>query len=186
MYKKLDEEYYVENPFLAHLHKLGWQIFRQNKDDPEDVKEIKSFDISGDPIYGESIKFRENFREIILEEELKNSIKRINPWIEEDQMSEVVRRITTPQANSLLEANREIHDLLLENTSVYENRKTGEKSPTVRFIDFKNSENNSENNSFIAISQFKVNVPGTEKHIIPDIALFVNGLPLVSVSILWG
>jgi len=178
VYKKLDEEYYVENPFLAHLHKLDWQIFRQNKDDPEDVKEIKSFNSSGEPIYGKSVEFRENFREVILEEELKNSIKRINLWMEEDQIIEVVRRITTPQANSPLEANREIHDLLLENTSVFENRKTGEKSPTVRFIDFKNP----ENNSFIAISQFKVNVPGTEKHIIPDIVLFVNGLPLVVVE----
>jgi len=178
VYKKLDEEYYVENPFLAHLHKLGWQVFRQNKDDPEEVKEIKSFNSSGEPVYGESVKFRENFREVIFEEELKNSIKRINSWIEEDQITEVIRKITTPQANSLLEANREIHDLLLENTSVFENRKTGEKSPTVRFIDFKNL----KNNSFTAISQFKVNVPGTEKHIIPDIVLFVNGLPLVAVE----
>ena len=178
MYKKLDEEYYVENPFLTHLDKLGWQIFRQNKDDPEDMKESKSSNISGEPVYNESVKFRENFREVILEEELKNSIKRINPWIEEDQITEVIRRITIPQSNSLLEANKEIHDLILENTSVFENRKTGEKSPTVRFIDFKKL----ENNSFIAISQFKVNVPGTEKHIIPDIILFVNGLPLVVIE----
>lgn len=178
MYKKLDEEYYVENPFLAHLQKLGWKIFRQNKDDPEDVKEIKSFNSSSEPVYSESVKFREDFREVILEEELKNSLKRINTWIEEDQITEVIRKITTPQANSLLEANREIHDLLLENISIFENRKTGEKSPTVRFIDFKNP----ENNSFTAISQFKVNVPGTEKHIIPDIVLFVNGLPLVVIE----
>lgn len=178
MYKKLDEEYYVENPFLAHLRKLGWQILRQNKDNSEDAKEIKSFDSSGETVYGESVEFRENFREVILEKELKNSIKRINPWIEEDQITEVVRRITTPQANSLLEANREIHDLLLENTLVFENRRTGEKSPTVRFIDFKTL----KNNSFTAISQFKVNVLGTEKHIIPDIVLFVNGLPLVVVE----
>jgi len=95
--------------------------------------------------------------------------------MEEDQINEVVRRITTPSARTLLGANREIHGLLLENTSVSENRKTGERSPTVRFIDFRNL----ENNSFIAISQFKVNVPGTEKHIKPDIVLFVNGLPLV-------
>ena len=175
MYRKLDEEYYVENPFLAQLRRLGWEIYRQNRDNPEDVKEILSFTSSFEPIYGESTRFRESFREVILEDVLKESIKRINPWIEDDQISEVIRRITTPSANSLLEANREIHDLLLENTSVAENRKTGEKSPTVRFIDFRNP----ANNSFIAISQFKVNIPGTEKHIIPDIVLFVNGLPLV-------
>ncbi|MEO0247667.1 MAG: type I restriction endonuclease subunit R, partial [candidate division WOR-3 bacterium] len=125
-----------------------------------------------------SVKFREDFREVILENVFKDSIKRINPWIEEDQTNEVLRRITTPFKNSLLEINREIHDLLLENTSVSENRKTGEKSPTVKFIDYQNL----NNNSFIAISQFKVNITGTEKHIIPDIVLFVNGLPLVVVE----
>jgi type I restriction enzyme R subunit len=175
---KLDEEHYVENTFLAHLKKLGWKIYRQNKDNYEDVKEIIEFNNFMEPIYGNSVKFRESFREVILEKELRESIKRINPWIEDDQINEVIRRITTPQANSLLEANREIHELLLENTSVQENRKTGEKSPTVKFIDFRNP----ENNSFIAISQFKVNIPGTEKHIIPDIVLFVNGLPLVVVE----
>ncbi len=178
MLHKLDEEHYVENPFLAHLQRIGWKIYRQNKDNPEDVKEIIEFNSNGEPVYGDCVKFRESFREVILESELKKSIKTINPWIEDDQISEVVRRITIPQANSLLEANREIHDLLLENTSVSENRKTGEKSPTVRYIDFQNP----ENNSFIAISQFKVNIPGTEKHIIPDIVLFVNGLPLVVVE----
>jgi type I restriction enzyme R subunit len=178
MYAKLDEEHYVENPFLAHLKKLGWEIYRQNKDNPEDVKEIIEFNNLMEPIYGNSVKFRESFREVILENVLKESIKKINPWIEDDQITEVIRRITTPQANSLLEANKEIHELLLENTSVSENRKTGEKSPTVKFIDFRNP----ENNSFIAISQFKVNIPGTEKHIIPDIVLFVNGLPLIVVE----
>ena len=178
MFYKLDEEHYVENTFLAHLKKLGWKIYRQNKDNYEDVKEIIEFNNFMEPIYGNSLKFRESFREVILEKELRESIKRINPWIEDDQINEVIRRIATPQANSLLEANREIHELLLENISVQENRKTGEKSPTVKFIDFRNP----ENNSFIAISQFKVNIPGTEKHIIPDIVLFVNGLPLVVVE----
>jgi len=178
MYPKLDEEHYVESSFLAQLQRLGWKIYRQNKDNPEDVKEILTFNSNGEPDFGVNIKFRESFREVILENALKASIKRINQWIEEDQVNEVIRKITIPQANSLLEVNREIHELILENTSVSENRKTGERSPTVRFIDFKNP----ENNTFIAISQFKVNVLGTEKHIIPDIVLFVNGLPLVVIE----
>ena len=65
-------------------------------------------------------------------------------------------------------------NLLLENTSISENRQTGEKSPTVRFIDFKHR----DNNRFIAVCQFKVRILGTEYHIIPDIVLFVNGLPV--------
>jgi type I restriction enzyme, R subunit len=68
--------------------------------------------------------------------------------------------------------------LLLENTSVNENRKTGEKSPTVRFIDFRHR----DNNRFIAVCQFKVRILGTEHHIRPDIVLFLNGLPVVVVE----
>ncbi|WP_313897240.1 HsdR family type I site-specific deoxyribonuclease [Bacillus cereus group sp. BfR-BA-01403] len=56
------------------------------------------------------------------------------------------------------------------------NEITGELSPTVRFIDFRNI----ENNIFTAISQFKVRV--TEHYIIPDIVLFINGLPIVIVE----
>lgn len=174
----LDEEHEVENPFLAQLKRLGWEIYRKNKEDPEDTKEITGFNKDLEPIYGTTKKFRNTFREVVLEDVLRQSIKRINPWIEEDQIDYVVRRLKEPQANSLFEANREIHELLLENIPVSENRKTGEKSPSVYIIDFKNP----ENNSFIAISQFKVNVPGTEKHIVPDIVLFVNGLPLVVVE----
>ncbi|GAV22719.1 type I restriction endonuclease subunit R [Carboxydothermus pertinax] len=178
MYSKLDEEHYVENPFLAQLLRLGWKVYRQNKDNPEELKEITSFTEAFEPAFGESFKFRESFKEVVLESVLKESLKKINPWLMDDQINEVVRKITTPQANSFLEINREIHDLLLENTSVSENRRTGEKSPTVRFIDFRNP----ENNTFLAVSQYKVNIPGTEKHIIPDIVLFVNGLPLVVVE----
>jgi type I restriction enzyme R subunit len=58
------------------------------------------------------------------------------------------------------------------------NHQTREKSPNVRFLDFSYS----ANNRFLAVSQFKLTVPGTEKHIIPDIVLFVNGLPLVVIE----
>ena len=52
MYYQLDEEHYVENPFLAQLQRLGWKIYRQNKDDPEDTKEILTFS-NGEPVYGD-------------------------------------------------------------------------------------------------------------------------------------
>lgn len=91
IYTKVDEEHYVENPLLAHLQRIGWKIYRQNKDNPEDVKEIIEFNSAGEPIYGHSVKLRESFREVIFENELKASIKRINSWIEDDQISEVVR-----------------------------------------------------------------------------------------------
>ncbi|WP_297073274.1 type I restriction endonuclease subunit R [Thermococcus sp.] len=176
-YRRLDEEHYVENTFLNHLKLLGWKVYRGNKTNPL-VKEIRGFRKDYEPVYGDEVQLRNSFKDVILENELRRALKRINPWMEDDQIEVAIRRIQNPESRSLVEANMEIHDLLLEGISVSENRKTGERSPTVRYIDFQNP----KNNSFIAISQFKVNVPGTNKHIIPDIVLFVNGLPLVVVE----
>jgi hypothetical protein len=49
----------------------------------------------------------------------------------------------------------------------------------VRLIDF----HHPENNRFHAINQFRIDTPGCVKaFIIPDIVLFVNGIPLVVVE----
>jgi len=157
----LNEQQYVEEPFLRQLERLEWKVIRageQGKYDP-------------------AITLREGFNEVIIEKELRASLLNINRWLEDDQITDIIREITVPQSNGLIQINKEILEKLLENTS-RDNRKTGERSETVRFIDFKNP----EKNSFLAISQFKVNIPGTEKHIIPDIVLFINGLPLAVIE----
>ncbi len=176
----LNEKEYVEEPFLRHLERLGWRIFRNREEEnlgfslplvaeKSSVYKIKS--------KSNSLIFRENFNQVILEQELRDSLLRINPWLEEDQIFDIIREISVPQKNTLLEANQEILEKILENTSA-ENRKTGERSETVKFLDFKEP----DKNSFIAISQFKVSIPGTENYVIPDIVLFINGLPLVVVE----
>src|SRR5262249_11287956 len=103
----------------------------------------------------------------------------INTWMEPDQIEDVVKQLTANfPGTSTLGNNQHVFDLLVENTSVLENRQTGEKSPTVRFIDFKHR----SNNRFLAICQFKVRVLGTEHHIYPDVVLFLNGLPVVLIE----
>lgn len=157
---KLDEKNHVEEPFLTQLEGLGWKVLRlEQKQNPQDSQ-------------------RESFTDVMILPELRSSLKKINPWLEDDQVEDVVRRITIYPAPSLIENNRHVLNLLLENTSVPENRKTGDRSPTVRYVDFENR----NNNSFLAISQFKVRVLGTEHHIVPDIVLFLNGLPVVLVE----
>nr|QNO44323.1 hypothetical protein JKAPHALJ_00010 [Methanosarcinales archaeon ANME-2c ERB4]QNO46494.1 hypothetical protein PAACNKLE_00030 [Methanosarcinales archaeon ANME-2c ERB4] len=157
---KLDEKNHVEEPFLAQLEGLGWKVIRlEQKQSPQD-------------------SYRENFAEVVLLPRLRDSLKKINPWLEEDQVDEVVKRITALSGTGLLETNQQVLKLLLENTSVSEDRTTGEKSPTVHYLDFENI----DNNSFIAVSQFKIRILGTEKHIVPDIVLFLNGLPVVVVE----
>ncbi|MGH0680011.1 type I restriction endonuclease subunit R [Bacillus luti] len=162
---KLDEYNHVEMPFLEQLKTLGWN------DRENEVIELK---MQQDP----SESYRDSFSEVVLQPKLKTSLKKINPFLTDRQVDEVIRKITTFDKNSLIENNKKVLDLLLENTTVTRNETTGEVSPTVRYIDFQNI----KNNIFTAISQFKVRVTGTEHYIIPDIVLFINGLPIVIVE----
>jgi len=157
---KLDEYSHVEKPFLEQLAGLGW-----------DVLELQMQQQPGQ-------SFRTSFSEVVLKPKLREALVKINPFLTDAQVDELERKITTFQKSSLLENNQQVLHYLLENTTVSKNEQTGELSPTVRFIDF----DNLENNSFTAISQFKVVVTGTDHHIIPDMVLFVNGLPLVVVE----
>ncbi len=162
---KLDEYSSVELPFMEQLRELGWDNALNQ------VIELKMQQAPEE-------SFRTSFSEVILLPKLKEALLRINPFLTDVQVDDVVRKIRTFDRNSLIENNQRVLDLLLDNTTVTKNELTGEKSPTVRYIDFENL----ENNVFTAISQFKVAIPGTDHHIIPDIILFVNGLPLVVVE----
>ncbi len=163
---KLDERNHVEKPLLSQLQGLGWEII-DLADEKEEHKQAPAD------------TFRENFTEVVMLPVLREQIKIINPWIEEDQIDEVIRQLTASfPGSNLIENNRHVLHLLLENTSVSENRKTGERNPTVHFIDFKKK----ENNRFTAVCQFKVRILGTEHHIIPDIVLFLNGIPVVVIE----
>ncbi|MBV5275028.1 MAG: type I restriction endonuclease subunit R [Lamprocystis purpurea] len=160
---RLDERNHVEKPLLDQLAGLGWEII----------------DLNSHQTPAQS--HRDSFAQVVLEPVLREQLVRINPWLEPDQVDEVVKQITGFSGKGLLENNRHVHDLLLGNTTVSENRQTGEKSPTVRFIDFDGPDPKA-NNRFIAVCQFKVRILGTEYHIIPDIVLFINGLPVVVIE----
>ena len=157
---RLDERNHVEKPLLDQLHGLGW--------------EIKDLDSKQHP----TDTGRESFTQVVLLSVLRLQLKVINDWLEDDQVEEVVKQLTANPGTGLIQNNRHVFQLLMEGTSVSENRKTGERSPTVRFIDFTHR----DNNSFLAICQFKVRILGTEHHIIPDIVLFLNGLPVVVIE----
>jgi Type I restriction enzyme R protein N terminus (HSDR_N) len=70
-------------------------------------------------------------------------------------------------------------DWITAGIGVSENRKTGERSPTVRIVDFTP---NSTKNDWLAVSQFRIRIPGREQHILPDVVLFLNGLPVVVIE----
>ena len=49
-----------------------------------------------------------------------------------------------------------------------------EVSPTVQIVDFAHS----NKNDWLAVSQLKVLIPGRDQYIVPDVVLFLNGLPV--------
>ncbi len=117
---KLSERNHVEKPLLDQLAGLGWEII--------------DLEMKQQPAQS----FRTSFTEVVMLPVLQTQLKVINPWLGDDQVEEVVKQLTANFSTSnLLENNRHLHTLLLENTSVSENHRTGEKSPTVRFVDFK-------------------------------------------------
>ena len=128
---KLDERNHVEKPLLDQLAGLGWEVI-----DLTDMKQTPAD------------THRESFTEVVMTPVLRERLKVINPWLEDDQIEEVVKQLTASfPSTGLLENNKHLFQLLLENTSVSENRQNGEKSPTVSFADFATR----DNNRFIAV-----------------------------------
>ncbi len=160
----------VEKPFLEKLRIIGWEVIDHGANG-----------IPQDP----TKSLRSNFKEVVLEKVFKETVRKINltedgkEWLTEKQVDEVFTEISNQTGKSLHEANKAIFNLLLKNTTVDRNEITDEQSPVVSFIDFVNW----ENNSFIAINQFRINTPGGPRQgIIPDIVLFVNGMPFCVIE----
>ena len=158
----------VEQPFIDQLVSMGWKHTTGGLDIP-------------------SATDRESFREVIIEDDLKKSLITINvndesqPWLDEGRVSQAVSALQRLGAPMLMEANEAATELLLKGTAVegvpgWE----GGRSRTVHYIDWANP----ENNTFRVINQFKVECPGGQamNHIVPDLVLFVNGIPLVVVE----
>jgi type I restriction enzyme R subunit len=157
------EAAFVENKFLEQLKNLGWDTLVI---DDKDNKHRTSNALLG----------RTSFKDVILEDILFERIKKINgSWLKDEQIKEVITTLKNINHSTLFENNLASTELLLENTSVDINHETGAKSPTVKYIDF----DNISQNHFFAVSQFMVDGAQT---IIPDITLFVNGIPLVVIE----
>lgn len=152
--KSWNEQNLSENPAVQQLERLGYTFV------PAEVLESE----------------RESFKEVVLTPRLAAALKRLNPWLSEDNIQKAVRAATHVSATSLIEASEKLYTTLTYGISLEQDRGDGKKGHTVRFIDF----DNPSKNDFIVTSQYKVK--GKKKHIRPDIALIVNGIPLAIIE----
>ncbi|MBL8798674.1 MAG: type I restriction endonuclease subunit R [Planctomycetia bacterium] len=156
-----DDEYtLVESPLVQTLETLGWAT------------------LDGDPEVPEFTE-RSTFREVILAKRLAAALRRINldnsgqEWLDDTRIQSAINSLLRLPGSRLTEFNEQTSRLLLEGVSV--DGLDGERGRTVRFIDF----DYPERNEFLVVRQFRVD--GREI-IIPDVVLFVNGIPLAVIE----
>ena len=119
---------------------------------------------------------RTDYSKVILEDDLKNAIHKINSNVTYEQVTEVVRQIKNLEHNNTILNNKQFTKYLLEGCQVPINEHGETRYKTIKIVDF----NNISNNTFKAINQYTI-IEHSEKR--PDIIIFINGLPLVVVEL---
>lgn len=158
---RLDEKNHVEEPFLRQLESMPgiqWNVLRLEMGPGQTPRQTQ----------------RDDFAQVIMRKDLETALKKINPWMNEQQVFEAVRDITSFDGDNLYKNNQQVLQLLINGTKVQHQTPEGLRSEPVNYIDF----DNPRNNSFVAVSQFKIRIIGTDKHIYPDIICFLNGIPV--------
>jgi len=126
---------------------------------------------------GADIKERKDITEVVLKVRLKDAIKRINPWLNDDNLNKVYDEISTFSGDSLMEINENIWKLLKgKSFTVKQIFGEEEEFRPVSFIDYENV----DNNEFLVVNQIKYH--GRLQGSIPDIVVYVNGLPLAVIE----
>ena len=151
------QESELEMAALEWFEELGYEI-------------VFGPDIGPDGNYPE----REDYSDVILKERLRDALFDNNKHIPKDTLEEALREILVPKHVSLIENNKTFHKYITDGITVNYRTKDGHIKHEQAFLfDFKNP----KNNNFLALNQFVIVENKVKK--IPDIVIFVNGLPLV-------
>ena len=152
----------VEQAALAWLADTGWQLAN-----------------GPDIAPGEPSAERANYAQVILEQRLRQALKRLNPTLPPDALDDACRKLLRPEGVDLIQQNRALHRLLVHGVTV-EYRAPGGgaiRGAQVRVIDF----DQPEENDWLAVNQFSVTEAKRTRR--PDVVLFVNGLPLAVIEL---
>ena len=117
-----------------------------------------------------------DFSSPLYEEELDESIRRINPNMPEDAITDALYKLKNFENAELVLKNALFMDYIQHGIEVRYFVKGEERSGLVYLVDYKNS----DNNSFVVANQWTF-VENSNKR--PDILLFLNGMPVVLVEL---
>lgn len=124
---------------------------------------------------------RDNKRDVIFGDRLKEAAIRLNPGIPESAIDEALAKLSDKRyAMSPIAANREVDGLIRDGIPVeFENAQGRKEQERVRVIDFDDPERTK--NRYLAVSQLWIK--GERNYRRPDILLYVNGIPLVFIEL---
>ena len=116
---------------------------------------------------------RADYGEVVLERRLRGALARLNPDLPDEALDDAFRKLIRPEGATLEVRNRAFHRLLTDGVAVeYRGDGGAIRGAQVRAIDF----DDADGNDWLAVNQFTVVENRRERR--PDMALFVNGLPL--------
>ena len=145
---------------------------------------ICGYDIApdGDSLSGRGAPERSDYRQIILNARLLESLVRINPHIPVATLEQVAIQIAKPETPILIKNNKTFHQMLLEGVRVeYKNENGEDNHDYARLIDF----DNTDNNQFLVVNQFTLIGSKGSSYVRrrPDVIVFINGLPLAVLEL---
>ena len=112
----------------------------------------------------------------LYEDVLLPCLRRVNPALPMDAITEAVYKLKNFESGTLLQKNMVFMDYLQNGVPVKYFVSGEERSTLVYLLDFKNP----DNNDFTIVNQWTI-IENSEKR--PDVILFVNGLPLVVMEL---
>ena len=161
---KLNEFNAAENPARRLLERLGWTYLHREALAAE----------------------RGNERAVLLRGRLRGALLRLNPWLSESQADSVIGSLERVNATGMAR-NQAVYEYLTYGMPFDDRSGSSRRTRTVRFFDFDDPQGGL--NEFVVTTQFRVrrgaasarlvNLEDDERMVIPDLVLFVNGIPLV-------
>ena len=126
---------------------------------------------------GEVRAERGEYREVLLEQRVRDALFALNPGVPGDAVDEAVKVLRRAESQVVMSENWRGYQLLVLGVPVQFRDDSGAvRDVRLRVIDWENP----LENDFVAVNQFTV-VGKSERR--PDVVLFVNGLPLVVVEL---
>ncbi|MBR3617844.1 MAG: type I restriction endonuclease subunit R, partial [Acholeplasmatales bacterium] len=113
--------------------------------------------------------------DFINDELLLSQLKKINKNVKEELLIETIATIKRIDHPSLFVRNKQFHKMLVDGITVEDNK--SDINPLIKLIDFENI----DNNKFQVAHQIKFKEYHDTR--IPDILIFVNGLPLIVMEL---